>query len=188
MLLGWWWPDGALDATSAWHSGGVRYSERLVPGPGFHLISVLCGGAAALVFSLWGPLAATMAGVATVAAFSLLGIITAPQVRVIDGGDCADGGTADEARLRAGGATIPLSALGEIERLDEAGLKEWMGTRADARAHTCHRAWVRTGVRIAVADARDATPYWLVCTRRPEELEAVLSEARRQAAHSEQTS
>lgn len=166
----------------------VRFSERLVPGPGFHLISVLFGGAAALVFSLWGSLAAAVAGIATVVAFSLLGVITAPQVGVVDGGDPTDGGSTTEPRLRAGSATIPLSALGEIQRLDEAGVKEWMGRRANARAHICHRAWVRTGVRIAVTDTRDATPYWLVCTRRPEELEAVLLEARPQAAHSEQTS
>ena len=49
-------------------------------------------------------------------------------------------------------------------------LAVWILFSLDARAYLCIRGWIPTGIRVAVADPQDPTPYWLVSTRRPEEL------------------
>ncbi len=52
----------------------------------------------------------------------------------------------------------------------------------DARAWTVVRGWIDPVVRIPLSDPDDPVPYWLVSTRRPEQLVAALDEARLTAA------
>ncbi|PFG37906.1 Protein of unknown function (DUF3093) [Georgenia soli] len=150
------------------------YRERLAPSAGVHLISLMVGGGAALALSLWGPVAALVGGVLVTAVVSAALVLTAPVVQVVRGGDPADGGAPGGLRLRAGQAVIPVDALGAGVALDAEQLRSALGPEADARAYVCHRAWVRSAVRLPVVDERDATPYWLVCTRRPSALLAAL--------------
>jgi hypothetical protein len=46
----------------------------------------------------------------------------------------------------------------------------------------CLRAWARTAVRVEVLDPADPTPYWLVSTRRPDELAAAIAAGRTRPA------
>jgi hypothetical protein len=87
---------------------------------------------------------------------------TAPVVEVSDG------------VLRAGSARIPVALLGPAEALDVAAMRHELGPGLDGRAYVCLRAWARTGVRVAVDDPADPTPYWLVSTRRPQLLVEAL--------------
>jgi hypothetical protein len=48
------------------------------------------------------------------------------------------------------------------------------GPLAEPRAHVVTRGWLSQSVRVQVEDPEDDTPYWLVGTRRPDELAAVL--------------
>jgi hypothetical protein len=64
--------------------------------------------------------------------------------------------------------------LGTPEALDVAAMRHELGPGLDARAYVCLRAWARTGVRVALNDPDDPTPYWLVSTRRPELLVQAL--------------
>jgi len=139
-----------------------------------HLVALLVGGGAALALSLWGPVAAVVGGVLAAAAVSAALVLTAPVVEVVRGGDAADGGSPGALRLRAGHAVVPVDALGAGAALDGEELRAALGPDADARAYVCHRSWVRSAVRLPVVDERDPTPYWLVCTRRPSRLLAVL--------------
>lgn len=76
--------------------------------------------------------------------------------------------------LAAGGARIPLSALGEARALDAEQMRHELGPGLDARSYRCIRGWVATGVRVAVVDERDPVPYWLVSTRSPDGLVTAL--------------
>jgi hypothetical protein len=151
------------------------YTERLAPPASVHLISLVVGGIVLLgVTPFTTPVLAAVVGLLVAAVCSAVLVLTSPVVAVVRGGDAADGGAPGEARLRAGGAVIPVGALGAAEVVDADGLQRLMRAEADARAHVCHRAWVRGAVRVAVTDPRDSTPYWLVCTRRPAQLVAAL--------------
>ena len=56
-------------------------------------------------------------------------------------------------------------------------LRQELGPRLDARAYVCLRAWARTGVHVVLEDPQDPTPYWLVSTRRPQDLAQALRAA-----------
>lgn len=76
--------------------------------------------------------------------------------------------------LEAGDARIPLTALGRARALDAETMRHELGPGLDARSYRCIRGWVATGVRVAVVDARDPVPYWLVSTRQPDRLVSAL--------------
>lgn len=83
-----------------------------------------------------------------------------------------------EGHLRAGRARIPLSYVGAVRTLDVEGMRRQAGVDADARAHLVLRPYLKRGVRVDLTDPDDPTPYWLVASRRPEELAAALESAR----------
>ncbi|MET0999205.1 MAG: DUF3093 domain-containing protein [Marmoricola sp.] len=79
--------------------------------------------------------------------------------------------------LHAGRAHIPLALIGPAETLDAEETRRVHGVDADARAFLLMRPYLKRAVRIPVRDPADPTPYWLVSTRRPDELAAALAAA-----------
>ena len=79
--------------------------------------------------------------------------------------------------LRVGRARVPVSVIGEVRSLDQAGMRTERGPRLDARAFLAIRGWSAAGVRIALCDPDDPTPYWLVSTAAPVELAAAIRAA-----------
>lgn len=82
---------------------------------------------------------------------------------------------ADGAReLRAGEAHLPVSSIGRVDVVRGEAKRQAMGPQLDPEAFVLHRPWVGPAVRIEVVDPDDPTPYWVVSTRRPEDLIAAL--------------
>jgi len=84
----------------------------------------------------------------------------------------ADGSGVRE--LRAGPAHLPVSQIGRVDVVTGEAKRQALGPRLDPEAFVLHRPWVGPVVRIEVIDPDDPTPYWVVSTRRPEELLAAL--------------
>ena len=80
-----------------------------------------------------------------------------------------------DGRLEAGRARIDVRFLGEVEVLDGPAMRSLAGPRADVRAHLFLRPYVPGGVRVAIDDPSDPTPYWLVSSRRPDDLTEALN-------------
>ena len=78
----------------------------------------------------------------------------------------------------AGRARIGPEHLGEAEALDATATRLAAGRDADARAYLLLRPYLKRSVRVRIEDPADPTPYWLVGTRRPEELVAALTALR----------
>jgi hypothetical protein len=86
--------------------------------------------------------------------------------------------------LRAGSATLPLTAITEVVTLDEKQTTQMRGPRADPAARLYSRPYLKASVYLAVDPAFDpAVPYWLIGTRHPAELAAVIQRCRTQAGH-----
>lgn len=127
-----------------------------------------------LVASLWlAVLAATpeviawtVTAVAMLLLIGLLGSYGRPRVSV------------DSTTFRAGRAHIPLELIGDVTALDAEGVRRQAGVDADARAYLLLRPYIKRGVRVDIADPTDPTPYWLVSSRRPEELVSALEAGR----------
>ena len=80
----------------------------------------------------------------------------------------------DEGVLHVPGARAPLSAFGPPEVLDREALRRWLGPQGDPAAWVRVRPWHREAVRVPLVDPADGTPYWLVGTRRAEQLVAAV--------------
>jgi hypothetical protein len=67
--------------------------------------------------------------------------------------------------------------VGAPVALDAADTRRRAGVDADARAYLLLRPYLKRAVMVPVDDPADPTPYWLVSTRRPDELVAALDAA-----------
>ncbi|HEY0949179.1 DUF3093 domain-containing protein [Nocardioides sp.] len=77
--------------------------------------------------------------------------------------------------FRAGRAHIDARFLGAATALDAEQTHRVAGVQADARAYLLLRPYLKRAVQVEITDPADPTPYWLVCTRHPEELVRALT-------------
>jgi hypothetical protein len=92
----------------------------------------------------------------------------------------------DDGGLRAGGAVLPLTAIGEVVTLDEKQTTRLRGPRADPAARFYSRPYLKESVYVAVGPAAPGggrVPYWLVGTRHPAELAAAIERCRIRDGH-----
>lgn len=75
-----------------------------------------------------------------------------------------------DGQLRVPGARASLTTFGEPEVLNRAQVRQWRGPRAQRDAWVRVRPWFRGAVLLPVTDPDDDTPYWLIGSRKPEEL------------------
>ena len=83
--------------------------------------------------------------------------------------------------LHAGRAQIPAHLLAAPTALDAETTHRVAGRDANAHAYLLLRPYLKRAVRVTVSDPADPAPYWLVSTRRPDELAAALVAAGAQA-------
>lgn len=143
------------------------YQERLTPNPWIYLAVFLVVPASAMIFAPINIPVGIVVGVVLFAACVFFLWAGAPVIRVQEG------------ELRAGRASIPLSALGEATAFEGEAALEQMRWRLDGRAWHMLRGWVGPQVlRIAVDDPEDPTPYWLLSSRSPQRLAAAIESGR----------
>ncbi len=86
--------------------------------------------------------------------------------------------------LRAGNAALPLTAISDVAALDEKQTTQLRGPRGNPAAYLYSRPYLKASVYLAVDPAAAPTvPYWLIGTRHPAELAAVIERCRAQAGH-----
>lgn len=143
----------------------ARFRERLVPGPGTIAALLLLGPAVYVVVLPLraAPIVPLAIAIAVTAAAEAVLVLSTPVLTVADG------------ELRAGPARIAVALTGETESFRREEARAARGTGLDARAWTLIRGWVDPVVRIALVDPDDPAPYWLLSTRRPDELRAALA-------------
>jgi hypothetical protein len=75
-----------------------------------------------------------------------------------------------EAVIRVGTRALPVRRAGRTDVVSGPGKQQALGPELDPTAHVLHRPWVAAAVRIEDLDPDDATPYWIVSSRRPQGL------------------
>ena len=83
--------------------------------------------------------------------------------------------TFDGEVLRIDKANIDLKYLGEATVLDKNAMRLLRTRDADPAAYLAIKFWEPRGLRIDLNDSRDKTPYWLVTSKRGEEIAALLN-------------
>ena len=119
----------------------------------------------AFVVALPAAVAWGAAGLLAVGVIVLLLGYGAARVRVADG------------VFHAGRASISVNLLADPAALDAENTRLLAGRDANARAYLLLRPYLRRAVTVTVTDPADPVPYWLVSTRRPDELCAALVSA-----------
>ncbi len=142
----------------------ARYDERLsVPlrwwVQGVMLVASLW---LALVVAVPGPAAWICSGIALALLAALLVSFGSARVSV------------DTEWFRAGRARIEAVHLGAVTALDAEETRRVAGPEADARAYLLLRPYLKRAIRVEILDPADPAPYWLVCSRHPEELAAAI--------------
>lgn len=116
----------------------------------------------AVAVSAPAPVAWVLTAVGLVVMTALLLVVGSPRVEVVDG------------TFRAGRAHIAAEHLGEAVALDADQTRRVAGVDADARAYLLLRPYLKRAVKVEITDPADPAPYWLVSTRRPEDLVRAL--------------
>ena len=124
-----------------------------------------------LVATLW---------LAVVVAMPALGawIVTAVALTILALGLWSYGSariTVADGTFRAGRAHLDAAYVGTATALDAGETRRVAGVDADARAYLLLRPYLKRAVKVEITDPADPAPYWLVCTRRPEELARALA-------------
>lgn len=79
-----------------------------------------------------------------------------------------------DAELVIDNAHIEKKYCGEVTVLDRDAMRMIRTRDADPAAFLAIKFWISTGVKIAIVDDRDPTPYWLVSSKKAEELKRTL--------------
>lgn len=77
--------------------------------------------------------------------------------------------------LRIDQANIEKKYLGKVTVLDRSAMRLLRTRDADPAAYLAIKFWEPRGLRIDLNDSRDATPYWLITSKRGEEIAALLN-------------
>jgi hypothetical protein len=137
----------------------MRYHE-VIRAP-LWLLAIIYFFMLTLVISIWSALgdnAGLIALAAVSAAIVWLYIATSLTIEVND------------KELRVGKAHIQLGFIGQCVDLDAQAIRQARTRDADPQAFLAIRFWATKGVKIAINDTRDQTPYWLISSNRGAEL------------------
>lgn len=140
----------------------MNYRERVLPSvANLALPLILFPSVIAVMLPINASLALPAAALIT-AAFLAAQFFSSPVIEVEDN------------QLTVRGATIDLSQIGDVTQITKDEIFTELGRDLDARAWLSIQASVKKLIRIEITDPQDPTPYWLVTTRNPEKLCALL--------------
>ena len=138
---------------------------REVIRPPFWLISFIYFMLFSFVLAIW----AAFNNVIAINAFAIavvLGLVaiylSTSSIEISDG------------ELRIKKAHIPVKYLSDVEIIGKREFGRARTRDADPAAFFAITFWISEGVKVAVKDDRDPTPYWLISTRKAKELKAAL--------------
>lgn len=154
-------------AQISWSNGSmVLYRERLWPSKWLPLIFFML---VPLFWLLLAPFNADLGLLVGIASFILVLVIVYSRVSTA---------IVTESGFTYGRATIDKEFIGAVSAFSGAPALDQRRTKLDARAWTKFHTVGDGLVRIEIVDPDDPTPYWLVSTRRPNELATALRQIR----------
>jgi hypothetical protein len=144
-------------------SSKVRFREVILPP--LWLIAFIYFLLFSFVIAIWAAFGGSATIVSTVVAIILGIVAVAKSKRVIE---------VSESELRVGAAHIPLRYCGDVQVLASDEFMKARTRDADPAAYFALIFWISHGIKVEITDKRDSTPYWLISTKRGEELKRVL--------------
>lgn len=145
-----------------------EYRERLGVPVTWWLVITAC--AALLGTTLW-------AGLSITAAIAIYAVLESGCAAILLAwGSARIRVTASE--LVAGSQHLPLDQIAAVTALDRAQTRALRGPRADPAAYLLVRPYLSRAVYVEIAGRPPERPYWLIGTRKPDELADAIDRAR----------
>jgi hypothetical protein len=94
--------------------------------------------------------------------FKFIVIYSSPRIQIIDGS------------LVVNQAHLRVEEILKVEPISAEDMFEARGRKLDARAFLALQSSVKTGIRITLKPSSDPTPYWLVSSRRAQQICSIL--------------
>lgn len=166
-----WWPGGTgprpmlvgmAENLSPTHPAPEHFREKLWPAWWIWIVTLGLGGTASVAFMPIGIGWGVVSGLITLGLITFALVTSTPTIEVTD------------TSVRVGRASIERKFVGEVTGYRGSDAYHQRGPGLNGIAFMCLRGWIDPVVRIEITDERDATPYWIASTRRPEELTAAL--------------
>lgn len=82
-----------------------------------------------------------------------------------------------DGELWAGNAHLPLELISRAAAVPAEAKSAALGRQLDPAAFLYHKGWIKTMVVAVLDDPDDPTPYWMVSTRHPEKVLALIPAA-----------
>jgi len=134
------------------------------------LLAAIVGGLTGFVTIAISTTLALYLGIAAAIVFPIVLWVMSPKIRIAQIDD-------REVEVHCGPAHIESRYLDAPEILRDDAFNDAVRTHADVRDFVCYSPWVKSAVVADVDDHRDPTPRWIICTRHPEEVHAILRNA-----------
>ena len=143
----------------------LLFREKLTPPIwGWVALTGFCLMLAVSVSAVFGDLAAAIVFVILVVMFIFVGYRFSPVVKV------------DSEFIYANKAKLPLSIITKATPLSITETTKIRGINADPKCFSATTPLINTSIRIDFEDKDDPHTYWLLSTRKPEELSRVLAQ------------
>ncbi|MFD0558854.1 DUF3093 family protein [Stackebrandtia endophytica] len=72
-------------------------------------------------------------------------------------------------------AVLPLEVIESVQPLTGTALRDALSAQLHPIAFVIQRPWIKSAVKVTLADPGDPTPYWIISSRRAHTLAEVLS-------------
>jgi hypothetical protein len=143
----------------------LLFREKLTPPIwGWVALTGFCLMLAVSVSAVFGDLTAVIVFVILVLLFIFFGFKYSPVIKV------------DNEFLYANKAKLPLHIIKKASPLSVSETTKIRGVNADPKCFSATSPLINTSIRIDFEDKDDPHTYWLLSTRKPEELSRVLSQ------------
>jgi len=143
----------------------LLFREKLTPPIwGWVALTGFCLMLAVSVSAVFGDLTAVIVFVILVLLFIFFGFKYSPVIKV------------DNEFLYANKAKLPLHIIKKATPLSVSETTKIRGVNADPKCFSATSPLINTSIRIDFEDKDDPHTYWLLSTRKPEELSRVLSQ------------
>ncbi len=156
--------DSPTDPRAAISASGTVYRERLRTPSWWYLMALAVAVILAAEFHIADETLTDWIPYCTLVPFSIAIVwwIGHSELRIADG------------ELHVRGARLPIEFVSEVVALDHRTLLRVVGRDGDPSAFVSIRPWIGPGLQLLLDDPDDPTPYWIVSTRHPDRVMALL--------------
>lgn len=139
------------------------YKERVLPSIYFYIASITLPVSLLLVALPFSEIVSISLALGSIPTVLVLSWLASPLISVT------------ESHLSIGQVSIETKFLGKAEVVSPQDAFQERGVKLDSRAFTKFQIGVKQLVKIEITDPADPTPYWLIATRNPEVVAALIN-------------